>query len=304
MAEPSAHEQALDKIQDMWTEPETEAPEAVPEAEPETAETEPLEAEATEQEPTQEQPEEQEVEIDGEIYLIPKRIADKFIQHADYTRKSQDIAEMRRALSATTEAQAIEKAFNQSVSDEQRQLTLIDAQIAQFKQLDWSKIEDTAQLLHLRTQLDQLKDSRAEVDQSIKAKRSEFEEKVKSASQEAIAAGKKYIEQHLKDFNESKKQELFAYGLNEGYTRDELDRIVDPRIVVTLWKARQWDSLQASKPKVANKAAQAAPTVKPGATRQTPTRVQQLSKVFKDAKTQQGKKQAAEEYFAARMGGG
>lgn len=300
MADVTPHEAALAKINDMWTEPEAETQEVAPETEAETAEVDPQEAEAGATPP---QPEEVEVEIEGETYLIPKKISDKFIQHADYTRKTQDIAELRRALTSATEAQAIERAFTQSVSEEQKQLTLLDAQIAQFKQLDWSKVEDTSQLLHLRTQLDQLKDSRADVDQSIKAKRSEFEGKIKEASNEAINAGKKYIEQNIKGFNESMKQGLFAYGLNEGYSRDELDRIVDPRIVVTLWKAHQWDSLKASQPNVTNRAAKASPVIKPGATKQTPSRVQQLNRQFKEASGRANKTRAAEAYFAEIFSG-
>lgn len=251
---------------------------------------------------SQEQPEEVEVEIDGETYLIPKKISDRFIHHADYTRKTQDVAEMRRALSAEREAHVLEQAFQNATVDDKQQIALLDAQIGQFKKLDWGALE-TETLLKARAQFDQLKDARAELDTSIKAKRAEFDQKIKSVSQEAIQAGQKYIEQHIKGFNDSLKQELFAYGLNESYTRDEMDRIVDPRIVVTLWKAKQWDTLQASKPGIMKKAAQAAPVIRPGGTKQQPSRVQVLAKKIGEAKTRTGKKLAMEDYFAAKFGG-
>lgn len=273
------------------------------------AQAEAPQAEATEtpegQDPAQEaqaQPEEVEVEIEGEKYLVPKKISDRFIQHADYTRKTQDIAEMRRALSAERETVNLEKAFSQAVDAEHKELALLDSHIEQYKKLDWASLE-TEQLLKARAQFDQIKDRRAEVAEKVSAKRKEFDDKIKQASQEAIDAGKKYIEQRVKGFDESAKKELFAYGLTEGYSRDELDRIVDPRIVVTLWKARQWDNLQASKPAVNNKASQAAPVVRPGSVQRGPSRVQQLAKGIKDAKTSQGKKRAAEDYFTAKFGG-
>lgn len=275
----------------------------------EAAEVEQPQAEATEttegQEPAPEveaQPEEQEVEIDGEKYLVPKKIADKFIHHADYTRKTQDVAEMRRALSAEKEAVGLEKAFSEAVSVERNRIALLDSQIEQYKKLDWGALE-TEQLLKARAQFDQLKDMRAELEEQVTAKRKDFDEKIKLASQEAIKAGEKYVEQKVKGFGETHKKELFSYGLAEGYTRDELDRLIDPRLVVTLWKASQWDKLQASAPQVKNKAAQAAPVVKPGATTKQPSRVQQLGKAIKDAKTGQGKKRAAEDYFTAKFGG-
>lgn len=303
------HQAAMASIEQMFAPPadQSETP-APPDAEvPEQAnET----ADATQQgTETQEQPEgtpsqsadEVEIEIEGETYLVPKKIADSIERHADYTRKSQDVAEMRRALTAEREAATLQRAFNDAVAPEQKQLDAIDATIDQFKQLDWSRIEDTAQLLHLRTQLDQLKDTRADLEKSIAKRRGEFEEQIKRATQEATAASRKFVEQKIKGFDDAKRQDLFAYLLTEGYARDELDRLTDPRIVVSFWKARQWDALQASKPSIANRASQAAPVVKPGATKPTPTRIQQLSRAIKDAKSNSGKVRAAEAYFSARF---
>ena len=294
-----AHDTALQKVTDMFKEPEAE-PETEPEVPEETAQGEPeVEAQA-EDKPAQ--PEEVEVEIDGETYLVPKKISDRFIQHADYTRKTMDLAEMRRALSAEREAQAMEKAFTQATSQEREELATLDYQLKQFKQIDWSKIEDTAQLVHLKAQMDNLRERRSEVDASLKGRRAEFEDKVKSMTQEAMASGQKVIAQRIGDFTDTRKQELFAYGLNEGYTRDELDRIVDPRLVVTLWKASQWDALQASKPTVTARATRAAPVVKPGPTRPQPSRVQLSKAAIKDGKTNSQKVRAAEAYFASILG--
>lgn len=261
-------------------------------------------AEATEQEPTQAQPEETEVEIEGEKYMMPKKIADRFIQHADYTRKTQDIAELRRVTLAERETANLEKAFSQTTAPERQQMALLDAQIAQYQGVNWAAIEDTGQLIKMREQLNQLKDMRAGVDASIKAKRTDFDEKIKGMTQEAMAAGLKYIQQHIKGYDEKLQRQLHDYGRAEGYTQDELSKIIDPRIVVTLWKASQWDALKASQPGITKRAASAAPVVRPGATQKTVSRVGQLNKAFKDAKSPKDKKAAAEDYFAARFGGG
>ena len=294
--ETNSHEEAVAGIEKLFggEEPEQEVEQ--------TAEAETAEAEATEPE-TQEQPEETtEVEIDGEMYVVPTKISDKFIKQADYTRKTQEVAEMRRALSAEREASNIEKAFTNSIAADNKQMDLIDSQIEQYKKIDWGQIEDTGQLVKLREQFNQLKDARAELKGSIDAKRADFDEKVKNATLEAIQAGNKAVEQKLKKWGDSEKQGLFAYGLNEGYTRNELDRLMDPRLIVTMWKAKQWDELQASKPELTKKAAQASPVVRPGSTQRSPNRVQQLDKRFKEAKGT-NKKVAAEDYFTAKFGG-
>ncbi|TFH47468.1 MAG: hypothetical protein E4H01_08310 [Lysobacterales bacterium] len=179
---------------------------------------------------------------------------------------------------------------------------MLDSQIGEYKRLDWSQL-GTEDLLRARAQFDQLKDQRAEIDKSIQAKREQFQGQVQNATREVLAAGAKYIAQRVPGFNTEVQQELMQYGVTDGYLQDELSRITDPRFIVTLHKAMQWDRLQASAPGVRNKAARAAPVVRPGASIKQPSRVQALSQNFKKATTPQTKKAAAEDYFTARFGG-
>lgn len=248
----------------------------------------------------QEQPQEKEVVIDGKPYMVPAEIADKFIHHADYTRKTQDLAEMRRATLAEREASNLERAFHQQVAQERNQLLLLEAQIAQYGQLNWQAME-MEQLLKARASLDQLKDAKAALEGTVKAKRADFDSRIKGHVREALQAGNKFVAQHIKGYDDSARQELFQYGVGEGYTQEEMERLMDPRIIVTLWKAKQWDALKASQPELQKRAAKAAPVVRPGATQPPVPRVQQLVKGIKDAKTQSGKTRAAEDYFTERF---
>jgi hypothetical protein len=279
--------------------------------EPEAEEGADVEKPGTEQEATagqepaegaETQSEEVEVEIEGEKYLVPKKISDRFIQHADYTRKTQDLAELRRATSAEREVITLNKAFDQAVSAETSQLAIVRGQIAQYKQLDWQAME-TEQLLKARAAIDQLRDREAELDSSIKAKRTEFDQKIQGHVQEAIQAGEKYCQQHIQGWNESTKKDLFDFGVSIGYTRAEMDRIIDPRMVVSLYEQKQWRELKASQPGTLKRASQAAPVVRPGATQRQPSRIQALSKAVKVAKGDPAKKLAAEDYFTAKFGG-
>lgn len=309
MADMERHHAAMAKIESMFN-PSVETPAEEPvetpeEPEQETVQAEGQETEATEQaESTQSQSKDEvEVEIDGEVFLMPKKIADSIERHADYTRKTQDLAEMRRAVSAEREAATLEKAFTDAVRQEQQELAALEAAIAQFKQLNWSAVEDTAQLLQLRTQFDTLRDRHADITKSIGEKRSEFDKKIKQAQSEAVISSRKVVESKIKGFDDGKRQELFAYLLTEGYTRDELDRLMDPRLVVSFWKARQWDNLQASAPSINKRATKAPPVVKPGGTKPQPSRIQALNKAIKQAPNNRDKVRAAEAYFTARFNG-
>ena len=246
------------------------------------------------------QPQEREVEIDGERYMMPAKIAERFIQQADYTRKTQDIAEMRRVLTAEREGYQVNQAFEQSIGAERRDMTLLEAQIGALQASNWQAM-GTEDLLKTRALLDQLKDARANLDNQIKAKRAPFDDKLKQLRTEALTAGRKLIEQRIKGFDEKTETAIREYAVGAGYTQAEVASIMDPRIVETLWKAKQWDDLQASSPGTLKRASQAAPTVRPGATQRPASRVTQLQQQFAKAKGNDAKKNAALDYFAERL---
>lgn len=266
------------------------------------------EAKADGETPAPAQPEEVEVDIEGEKYLIPKKIADRFIQHADYTKKTMDLAELRRATNAERAAFAQEQAFQQDVSTEMRQMALLDAQIDAYKRVDWAGME-AAQLMTARAQLDQLKDTRADLDRAVQAKRKGFEQKVAQALNESLQAGNTYIAQRINGYNDTVKQGILRHAVADGYTPDELNMVRDPRLVVTLWKASQWDALQASKPAVNKRTAQSAPVVKPGASNNqtTTTADAKYKKDLASAKTPQQRSRVIQARLAQkvmRTGGG
>lgn len=264
------------------------------------AEGEQSQTEGDGQEPTNAESNEalREVEIDGEVYQIPEKIAERFIHHADYTKKTQNLAELSRTLSAERDSLQVAQAFDKATAQERQQMMILDAQLAQFKNVDWSQMQ-TEDLLRTRAQFDQLRDARAEIAKGIDAKRGQFEQRINEARSQALQAGAKYIEQNIKGFDQNTQRALMDYGLSIGYQAPELANIVDPRNVVTMWKAMQWDALQASNPTVKNKAAKASPVIRPGATPNRPSQKQILRKRIADAKPGKEKNAAIEDSLAA-----
>jgi hypothetical protein len=288
-----SHQQAADAVEAMFIRGVGREPEKTEQP----AETEQQEAKPEEQEPTQQEPEVAEVEIDGEVYQVPQKIKDRFIHHADYTRKTQELAEARRVVASQEQSLQLQKAFEQEVSQEKTQLSAIRQQIEQYKKLDWQSM-DMETMVRTRHQYDQLREFEADLNKTVEGKQKAFDEKVGKLKQEARDAGLKYIQQKVKGWNEEKGKELMNYGLTEGYTPEELQSVMDPRIVVTLYKAAQWDALQAGKAEINKRASQAAPVVKPGAAQKPQSTKQVLSKVIRESKDPKTKARAAEEYFS------
>jgi len=75
-----------------------------------------------------------EIEIDGEVYLTPPALRSAFLRQADYTRKTQELAEQRRRMEAEREAAGAHVAAR-------ARLHLLDEQARALEGLDWPALE-------------------------------------------------------------------------------------------------------------------------------------------------------------------
>jgi hypothetical protein len=108
--------------------------------------------------------EEEEIDLDDDLKLkLPKSQAEKLrlaaMRQADYTRKTQELAEARKAFEAERQSigQADEQEFNARAA-----ITVLDRQLAQFANVNWNQWQETdpfeAQKAFMQFQ--QLKDAR------------------------------------------------------------------------------------------------------------------------------------------------
>ena len=109
--------------------------------EPETAGTEidgdellETEGEDNPEEETEPEDDTDEVEFEGKKYRVSKDIKDALLRQADYTRKTQELAEHRNQVSATIERlTAVSHEETQALA----QVAMVAAQIKQYENIDW-----------------------------------------------------------------------------------------------------------------------------------------------------------------------
>ena len=75
-----------------------------------------------------------EIEVDGEVWLAPPALKSAFLRQADYTRKTQELAEQRRRVEAEREAAEAHVAGR-------ARLHLMDEQAQALDGLDWPALE-------------------------------------------------------------------------------------------------------------------------------------------------------------------
>lgn len=284
--------------------PAVDKPAAQPAADETQAQGEEQQAEGGEQqavEGEQARPALEDVEFEGKAYKVPPEVKDALMRQADYTQKSQEVAATRRVLTQQQQALQAQAAFQQTVAEEIGQMKAVEAEIARFNKLDWSSL-GTDELVRTKHALDQLKEAKAGIEGSIRKKATEFDQQRQQMLAQQIREGQEILRVKIAGYSPTIAQGIAKYALGEGYTDAEVNSLADPRIVVTLWKAQQWDSLQASKKNMGRKVEKAAPFVKPGPSSKQQDQRGQLQAKMKAAKTPEERLAIGRQIMALKMG--
>lgn len=235
---------------------EAAAPAAIPSATPAEA-TEPnaltLNSEAdpsTEIDADPPEPEDEELEYDGKKFKAPKDLASELknalMRHGDYTRKTQDVAEVRRALEADRSAHQEQVKVHQALSKEIGQITAVDQRLQHLQSINLQALsaQDHVQAQNLLIELNQLQAARGQLITSATQK----QQQLQSAQQQEIARrtdeARAFLMREFKDWSPEKDRALEAYASREGINTQKLGRFLidEPAIARVLDKAAKWDN--------------------------------------------------------------
>jgi hypothetical protein len=238
------------------------------------------EVEEVEEDEEVEEPQTLRLKVNGEEIEKPLEEVIALAQQGfDYTKKTQEVAEQRKALEDYAQAiQAQEQSFqqqvqlNQALLGEVAQLTAIDQQLAAYADVNWQQMSDTdfVEAQKLFFSFNQLQTQRATVAQQLEAKQQQLMQSHQLSLMNRIEQGKAILAKEIPNWSRETSQELILTGKDYGFSDDELGAIVDPRHVKVLHDAMQWRKLK-SNSSAKNKVSSAKPVVKPGAqdTKQT-----------------------------------
>jgi len=84
-----------------------------------------------------------EVEHDGQKYRVPKALKGAFLMHADYTRKTQEVAEQRRALDERQSTIGQQAQLLQEHAQDISRLIALNDQLAQFDKVEWGGLRQS-----------------------------------------------------------------------------------------------------------------------------------------------------------------
>jgi len=244
------------------------------EEETETAASEeesPGEEDAPEEEPAEEQSEDEEepkeeeqpqtftVKVDGkDVSVTLEELQKGYSRTQDYTRKTQQIAEVRKQVEAETQAVRAERAqYAQLLGALQAQLQATEPQVDLDRLYNEDPIEWVRQKEILRERQEKAYAIQAEQQRLAQLSRQEQQQ----AMEQQLIAQKDALLAALPEWKDSKKAKAEKALVVEtakavGFTEDDLKQVYDHRLVLLLRKAGLYDQMmskrQGIKPVVSN----------------------------------------------------
>jgi len=197
----------------------------------------------------------EEIDIEGEKYRAPKKLAERLkeleqgsLRQDDYTRKTQTVAEERRAIEAERQQLVAQKQFQQTYIEAVADVKAIDKQLANYQRLDWNALSDAdpVQAMKLDRQMRELQQQRTQIVSGIEqtsAQQAQAQQQaIARQRQEAVAQ----LQRDIKGFGTPEvAKELFETGTKYGIKDDEWKNLDDPRLYKLINVARLYDKLVA-----------------------------------------------------------
>lgn len=179
----------------------------------------------------------EDVEHDGKQYKIPKELKSALMKNADYTRKTQELAESRQQIEAEREG------MKEDMQDHGR-LYFVTDRLQQFEQVDWNDLSnrEPAEAQRLWIQYSQLKDAKAKLESHIYSKQEQRKIDAQHANAKQLDEGRASLAKDIKGWSPELAVKLGEFAKSEGWTKNELDRIT-PHQVKSLHRAYISDQL-------------------------------------------------------------
>ena len=205
------------------------------------------EDESVAQELPQEQQEETfEFDLEGEKYVLPKKLEKAVLQERDYTQKSQSLADQRRLVEVKEQQfrlRELQTSFHTEVANEVKQMQMIDAVLEQ--PVNWQSMSTDEAFRH-KIQLDDLKQQRDKIAQTLNQKWQTHQTQQQAKQQELQQKTLEVLRSRIPTWSDATAKEVTDHFRERGLSDADFALFnSNPVYIEAAWKAVQFDKLQA-----------------------------------------------------------
>jgi len=209
------------------------------------------------------------IKVDGkDVEVTLDELQAGYSRQADYTRKSQVLAEQRKK--ADEELAATQQERQRYLSQLEQFNTQADSKIEELAKTDWTRLkeEDPTEYMLKRDQYRELQDNKRVVEEEQKNLQYKQQQEHEVKWQEELGRQQQLMAEKLPEWVDPDKgpklkQSIKTFAVKKGFTEQEVNSLIDARSVDVLHKAMLYENLLAAK--ISNKKAKVVPKVqKPG----------------------------------------
>ena len=203
------------------------------------------EYEIVEEEAQTETPEAYTVKVDGEEFEVSlEELRDGYQRQADYTRKSQSLAEQRKAYEANL--QAVQKEREEYSKALDFLSSQQNADLERFKNIDWVSLkqDDPMEYMEKRLEFQDAQDKIAHVNTERARVVEQATQDTQNFLQEKLQEEAKILAEKLPEYadpSSTLRNDIRQYTLGLGFSPEDVDGITDHKVVLVLHKAMMAD---------------------------------------------------------------
>ena len=214
------------------------------------------------------------VRVDGkDVEVTEDELLKGYSRQADYTKKTQELAEYRRQMDgamqqAQQEIQQTQQARAQYVDAVEAAISTNYAHLQQFQHVDWERLktEDREEYLTKRDDYRQAQEQITELQNQHKAAAEQQQSEMAEQQKRMWMEEHHKMSQILPDWRDDTKRMAISkaigeYAIGQGYTQEELDTLVDHRSILMLMKAKAYDDVRGKQHAVRSKKVKNKPKV-------------------------------------------
>lgn len=215
------------------------------------------------------------VKLRGKKDIVEKLKAER-LMHADYTRKTQELSEQRKAFEASAAQQA---QLTQNYLREVAQIVSVDERLNQYSQVDWQKFSDNdpqaAQKAWIEYQ--QLREAKGQLVNSLTQRQQQAALQAQQESAKQLQEAAAVVAREIKGWGPQRQSELRKFATDIGYPAEVLAGVTQPAFIKILDMAQKYHQLQQKRSTQAQSPAPAPVTKVPGAANSSAKKLSQMS---------------------------
>jgi hypothetical protein len=181
----------------------------------------------------------EEVEINGVKYQVPKELKGSLMMQADYTRKTQEVAEMRKALEIERQQEQQKFELMRETEQARTELKLIDKQLDSYQGIDWQAFirENPVEAMLAQQTYQQLRESRTALSTNITATEQNLAYAQQVQLVEKMQKAQEELKRDIPNWSPEVGKQLAEFGVTLGFSQEEMSQVYDPRLVKLLHAA-------------------------------------------------------------------